>query len=391
MFPTRRQNRWYQSRRALPACVLALSAVWTLGCNRQKAQAAPQQPPAPLVTVAVAKSQTVPVYLDEIGKNGAFESVTVMPQVAGRITERKFEDGADLTKSQLLFVVDPRPFQAQLDAAEAQLAQSKAALELAKTQLQMYDALTDTRAVSQLDYQTKKNAVEIDKAQIQAAEAAVENAKLNLDYCYIRSPIDGRAGARLVDVGNVVQANMTALLSIQRLDPIYADFTVTERDLPDVRRQMVRGGLRSLVRLPSDAEASGRAGNVTFLDNAVQSGTGTVNLRATIPNADRHFWPGQFVNVRLILSMEAKAILVPNQAVQVSQQGSFVYVVKPDMTIDLRLVTEGQRQGDDVVVRQGVSAGEQVVVEGQLVVGPGAKVRIASAAPAAAATPAAQH
>jgi multidrug efflux system membrane fusion protein len=224
------------------------------------------------------------------------------------------------------------------------------------------------------------------KAQIQAAEAAVENAKLNLDYCYIRSPIDGRAGARLVDVGNVVQANLTALLSIQRMDPIYADFTVTERDLPDVRRQMVRGALRSLVRLPSDAEASGRAGKVTFLDNAVQSGTGTVNLRATIPNADRHFWPGQFVNVRLILSMEAKAVLVPNQTVQVSQQGSFVYVVKSDMTIDLRLVTEGQRQGDDVVVRQGVSAGDQVVVEGQLVVGPGAKVRIASAA-----TPAAQH
>ncbi len=363
-------------------------AVWASGCNRQKAQAAPQQPPPPLVTVAVAKSQTVPVYLDEIGKNWAFESVTVMPQVAGRITERLFEDGVDLKKGQLLFVVDPRPFQAQLDAAEAQLAQSRAALELAKTQLQMYDALTDTRAVSQLDYQTKKNAVEVDKAQIQAGEAAVENAKLNLEYCYVRSPIDGRAGARLVDIGNVVQANMTALLSIQRLDPIYADFTVTERDLPDVRRQMARGGLSSLVRLPSDAEPSSRAGKVTFLDNAVQSGTGTVNLRATIPNEDRHFWPGQFVNVRLILAMEQKAVLVPNQAVQISQQGSFVYVVKPDMTIDLRLVGLGQRQGADVVVRQGVAAGEQVVVTGQLVVGPGAKVRIASNAPAP--SPAAQ-
>lgn len=381
MSSTTRQTLRCLTGRSLPAYALVLSAIGALGCNRQKAQAAPQQPPPPLVTVAPAKSQNVPVYLDEIGKNGAFESVTVMPQVAGRITERKFDDGADLTKGQLLFVVDARPFQAQLDAAEAQLAQSKAALELAKTQLQMYDALTDTRAVSQLDYQTKKNAVEIDKAQIQAAEAAVENAKLNLDYCYIRSPIDGRAGARLVDVGNVVQANTTALLSIQRLDPIYADFTVTERDLPDVRRQMARGALRSMVRLPSDAEASGRAGKVTFLDNAVQSGTGTVNLRATIPNADRHFWPGQFVNVRLILSVQEKAVLVPNETIQVSQQGSFVYVVKPDMSIDLRLVTVGQRQGDDVVVRQGVVAGEQVVVTGQLAVGPGVKVRIASSAP----------
>src|SRR5712691_4660494 len=382
------QRLW--TRRSLPACILLVSAVWASGCNRQKAQGAPQQPPPPLFTVAVAKSQTVPVYLDEIGKNWAFESVTVMPQLAGRITERPFEDGADLKKGQLLFAIDPRPFQAQLDAAEAQLAQSRAALELAKTQLQMYDALTDTRAVSRLDYQTKKNAVEVDKAQIQAGEAAVENAKLNLEYCYVRSPIDGRAGARLVDIGNVVQANMTALLSIQRLDPIYADFTVTERDLPDVRRQMARGGLRSLVRLPSDAEPSARAGIVTFLDNAVQSGTGTVNLRATVPNEDRHFWPGQFVNVRLILAMEAKAVLVPNQAVQISQQGSFVYVVKPDMTIDLRLVGLGQRQGEDIVVRQGVAAGEQVVVTGQLVVGPGARVRIASAA-APATSPAAQH
>jgi membrane fusion protein, multidrug efflux system len=389
MSSTTRLNRPWWDRRFLPIYILVASAVWASGCNRQKAQAAPQQPPPPLVTVAVAKSQTVPVYLDEIGKNGAFESVTVMPQVAGRITERPFEDGADLKKGQLLFVVDPRPFQAQLDAAEAQLAQSRAALELAKTQLQMYDALTDTRAVSQLDYQTKKNAVDVDKAQIQAAEAAVENTRLNLEYCYVRSPIDGRAGARLVDIGNIVQANTTALLSIQRLDPIYADFTVTERDLPDVRRQMARGGLRSLVRLPSDAEPSSRAGKVTFLDNAVQSGTGTVNLRATVPNEDRHFWPGQFVNVRLILAMEEKAVLVPNQAVQISQQGSFVYVVKPDMTIDLRLVGLGQRQGEDIAVRRGVAAGEQVVVTGQLVVGPGAKVRIASAAPAT--SPAAQH
>ena len=389
MSSTTRLNRRWRKKRFLSICILVASAVWASGCNRQKAQAAPQQPPAPLVTVTVAKSRTVPVYLDEIGKNGAFESVIVMPQVAGRITERSFEDGADLKKGQLLFVVDPRPFQAQLDAAEAQLAQSRAALELAKTQLQMYDALTDTRAVSQLDYQTKKNAVEVDKAQIQAGEAAVENSKLNLEYCYVRSPIDGRAGARLVDIGNVVQANTTALLSIQRLDPIYADFTVTERDLTDVRRQMARGGLRSLVRLPSDAEPSARAGKVTFLDNAVQNGTGTVNLRATVPNEDRHFWPGQFVNVRLILAMEARAVLVPNQAIQISQQGSFIYVVKRDMTIDLRLVGLGQRQGEDIVVRQGVAGGEQVVVTGQLVVGPGAKVRIASAAPAA--SPAAEH
>jgi multidrug efflux system membrane fusion protein len=224
--------------------------------------------------------------------------------------------------------------------------------------------------------------VALDQAQVQAAEAAVENAKLNLEYCHISSPIDGRAGARLVDVGNVVQANTTGLLLIQKLDPIYADFTVTESDLTEVRREMERGSLKVQVRVPADAENSGRSGQLTFFDNAVQNGTGTVNLRATIPNADRHFWPGQFVNVRLILSTARGAVLIPNQATQISQQGPFVYVIKQDNSADLRQVTLGQRQGDDVVVTKGIADGEQVVVTGQLSVHPGAPVRIVTNAPA---------
>ena len=250
----------------------------TAGCGKQGAQAAPTAPPPALVTVAQAVAQDVPVYLDEIGKNYASESVTITPQISGKIVERTFSDGADLKKDQLLFTIDPRPYQAQLDSAQAQLAQSKAALDLANTQLKIYASVSDTRAVSQLDYETKKNTVASNKAQVQAAEAAVENAKLNLEYCHIRSPIDGRAGARLVDVGNVVQANTTALLSIQQLDPIYADFTVTERDLPEVRREMDRGNSKTMVRIPSDPENAARAGKLTFLDNAVQNGTGTVNL-----------------------------------------------------------------------------------------------------------------
>ncbi len=293
-----------------------------------------------------------------------------------------FEDGAQLKKDQPLFTIDPRPYQAQLDAAQAQLAQSRAALDLANTQLKMYASIADTRAVSQLDFETKKNTVALDDAQVQAAEAAVENARLNLEYCHIRSPIDGRAGARLVDVGNVVQANTTSLLLIQKLDPIYADFTVTESDLPEVRRQMDRGSLRVLVRIPSDPENGGRSGELTFLDNSVQNGTGTVGLRATIPNADHHFWPGQFVNVRLILATAKGAVLIPNQAAQISQQGPFVYVIKSDGTAELRPVTLGQQQGDDVVVTKGLSDGEVVVVTGQLAVHPGAKVRVETDAPA---------
>ena len=345
------------------------------GCNRENAHAAPPAPLPPLVTAAPAVSRRVPTYLDEVGRNGAFESVTVTPQVPGRILERHFQDGAQLKKGQLLFTVDPRPYQAQLDSAKAQLAETRAALDLAATQLKMYSSITDGRAVSELDLETKRNTVAVDEAQVQAAQAALENAQLNLDYCYVHSPIDGRAGARLVDVGNVVQANTTALLSIQRIDPIYADFTVTERDLPQVQPQMVSGTLQARVRLPSDSDTGARVGVVTFLDNAVQPGTGTVNLRATIRNADRHFWPGQFVNVQLILTT-AKAVLVPNQATQISQNGPFVYVVKPDQTVELRPVTLGQRQGNDVVVTTGVASGEQVVVTGQLTVAPGAKVRI---------------
>jgi multidrug efflux system membrane fusion protein len=358
----------------LPFAALGMSG-W--GCSHSNPQAAgPQTPPAPLVSVVQAQAQDVPVYLDEIGKSGAFESVTVTPQVGGRITERQFQDGADLTKGQLLFVIDPRPYQAQFDSAKATLAQAKAALELAKVEFARDAELIGSKAISKQDYDTKKNTVDVDQAQIEAAEAALETAKLNLEYCYIHSPIQGRAGARLVDVGNVVQANTTGLLLIQRLDPIYADFTVTENDLPNVQKEMARGSLKTLVRLPSDSDDRSRSGKLTFLDNSVQNGTGTVNLRATISNPDHHFWPGQFVNVRLVLATQKKAVLIPNQATQISQRGPFVYVVKPDNTADLRLVTLGQRQGDDVVVTQGVSAGENVIVAGQMTVAPNGKVRM---------------
>jgi multidrug efflux system membrane fusion protein len=339
--------------------------------------------PAPLVTVVNATSQDVPNYLDEIGRNAAFESVTVTPQVGGRIVERHFQDGENLKKGQLLFVVDPRPYKAQLDSAQASLAQAKAALDFAKIQFARDEEVIGTRAISKQDYDTKKNTVDVDQAQVEAAAAALETARLNLEYCYIHSPIDGRAGARLVDVGNVVQPNATSLLSIQRLDPIYANFTVTESDLPEVQRQMSRGMLKAAVRLPSDSESAAKSGRVEFLDNSVQNGSGTVNLRATINNPDHHFWPGQFVDVRLVLNTEKAAVLIPSEATQISQKGPFVYVVKSDDTADLRPVKLGQRQGDDVVVTEGVAANERVVLAGQMLVRPGGKVRVESSAPAA--------
>jgi multidrug efflux system membrane fusion protein len=379
------RNKLHGSYKNLKFSAVLLLALLMVACSRSNVQAAgPTGLPAPLVTVVQASAQDVPRYLDEIGKNGAYESVNVTPQVGGRITERHFQDGENLRKGQLLFVIDPRPYKAQLDSAQATLAQTKAALELAKIQFSRDQEIINTRAISKQDFDTKKNAVDVGEAQVAAAEAAVETAKLNLEYCYIHSPIDGRAGARLVDVGNVVQANTTSLLSIQRIDPIYANFTITERDLPDVQKQMAHGDLKALVRLPSEPESAAKVGKVEFLDNTVQNGTGTVNLRATLSNPDRHFWPGQFVDVKLVLATEKGAVLIPNQATQISQQGTYVYVVKPDSTAELRPVKLGQKQGENVVVAQGLAANERVVVAGQLLVRPGAKVRIASDAPPAA-------
>src|SRR6516164_8745417 len=373
----------------LPLFVLQMTAS---GCNRANPQAAGSQMPPPLVSVAKAQAQDVPVYLDEIGKSYAFESVTVTPQVGGGIMQRQFQDGADLAKGQLLFAIDPRPYQAQLDSAKGALAQAKAALELAKVEFARSSELYNSKVIAKQDYDTKKNSVEVNQAQVESAEAALETAQLNLEYCYIHSPIEGRAGARLVDIGNVVQANTTGLLLIQRLDPIYADFTITERDLPNVQKQMTRGALKTFVRLPSDQEEHVRGGKLTFLDNTVQNGTGTVFLRATISNPDHHFWPGQFVNVRLVLATQKGAVLIPNQATQISQNGPFVYVVKPDNTADLRLVTLGQRQGDNIVVSQGVAPGENVIVAGQMTVAPNSEVRVdtGGATPAAGTQPSAR-
>jgi multidrug efflux system membrane fusion protein len=361
-------HRWVRvlSLISLPAVVLA-------GCEK-KAPASFERPPAPVVTTA-AVTQDVPIYLDEIGKFVAREVVSIQPQVSGRITQIHFTDGADVKVGQVLFTVDPRPYQAQLNVAEANLGQAQAALELAKINFDRVASVTDQRAVARQDFDAKKNAVEVAEAQVKQNQAALESARLNLDYCTIRSPINGRAGQRLVDLGNVVTANNSALLVIQRLDPIYADFTITEKDLSAVQRNMALGTLSVQVRLPDEPDKP-RDGKLTFLDNSVQDGTGTVKLRATITNGDRRFWPGRFANIRLILGMQHNAVLVPAEAPQTSAKGPFVYVVKEDATAELRPVTVGQRQGDLVVIDKGLNSGERVVTNGQLGVTPGGKVNM---------------
>ncbi len=351
---------------------LAFGPAWSR--TKQQAPGAFERPPAP-VAVATAVVQDVPIYLDAIGKMVAREVVSIRPQISGRITQIHFTDGAEVKSGQVLFTIDPRPYEAQLNSAEANLGQAKAALNLARLQFGRAEKLLDKDFISKQDYDTSKNTAEVSEAQVKQNQAAVESARLNLDYCSIRSPINGRAGQRLVDVGNVVTANNGSLLVIQQLDPIYADFTITENALVAVQRNMARGTLKVEVRLPDEPDTP-REGKLTFLDSSVQEGTGTVKLRAIIANGDRRFWPGRFASVRLVLDMHRGAVLVPADTPQMSAKGAFVYVVKEDATAELRHVTVGQRQGELVVVNQGLNPGERVVTRGHLAVTPGGKVRV---------------
>ena len=399
--------------------LLGLTTAVFTGCTNKAAQQGFERPPAP-VSVTEAVMQDVPNYIDAIGKTVAREVVSIQPQVSGRILKIHFTDGANVKKGDLLFTIDTRPFEANLRQAQANVSkdvalQKQAEANLAKDLAQSkygdietkrYATLVEQGVVSREQYdQIRSNAdslkatVEADRAAIHSAEesikvdtAAVDSVKVELSYCYIRSPIDGRAGQRLVEIGNVVNpggssgggasnnanggnsGSSNSLLVIERIDPIYGDFTIPQDNLAVVQQQMRQGTLKTEVRLPDATDPI--AGQLTFLDNAVQSATGTINLRATIPNSDHRFWPGRFVNIRLVLSTIHGAVLVPATAPQMSAKGSFVYVIKQDSTAEQRQVTLGQRQGDLVVIEKGVEPGERVVTIGQIGVTPGGKVRV---------------
>jgi multidrug efflux system membrane fusion protein len=406
------------SRFLMVLSLAALSAMLFTGCSNKAAQQGFDRPPAP-VTVSAAVAQDVPTYLDAIGKTVAREVVSIQPQVSGRITKIHFTDGADVKKGAMLFTIDTRPFEAALrqaqanvskdsalkKQAEANLAREIAQAKWGEVQVNRYRVLVEQGVVSREQYGelranldslnanvgSARAAVHSADEAIKADAAAVESAKVQLSYCLIRSPIDGRAGQRLVDVGNVVNpgggsgnsgsgsdasgSGGNALLVIERLDPIYADFTISQNSLVNVQQQMRAGRLSTEVRLP-DASDDPVIGQLTFLNNAVENTTGTVNLRATIPNAGHRFWPGRFVNIRLVLNTIHQAVLVPASAPQMSAKGSFVYVVKEDLTAEQRPVSLGQQQGDLIVVENGVQPGERVVTTGQLGVTPGGKVRV---------------
>src|SRR5437870_11365049 len=305
------------------------------------------QTPARPVLVAKVVSKDVPLYLDEIGTCAAYETVLVQAQVSGVIITRNFQDGSDVKKGDLLFTIDPRPFQAALD-------QPKAQAELDQVILKRQEDLRARKLISQQDYDTAV-------ANAQKSQAATEAAQVNLDWCYIKSPINGRVGLRNVDVGNLVGPLTTPLVTILGLDPIYTDFTVAENDLPLVRKYLGGPNIKVQTYL-QDGSIMPRTGDLYFIDNAVQPGSGTVKARGVTPNPDRALWPSEFARVRVILDTLKDAKLVPSGAVQIGQNGAYIFVVKPDSTLDLRQVKSGQRQGDLTVIAEGVNTGETVVV-----------------------------
>lgn len=353
--------------------VLAVLLLARAYVQRRSAATAAQPPPRPVV-VAKVTTKDVPLYLDEIGTCAAYETVQVQAQVNGQIVARSFQDGSEVKKGDLLFSIDPRPFQAALDQAQGQLGQAKSQLVLDQITLKRQQDLRAKGVNSPQDLDVAQGTVNNDEAKVKSAEATVAAAQVNLDYCSIRSPIDGRAGLRNVDVGNVVGGSGSApLLTIQGLDPIYTDFTVAEPDLPLVRRYLGNPNVKVETNSEDD-NVPPRTGDLYFIDNAVQPGVGTVKARAVTPNPDHALWPSQFVRVRLILDVLKEAKLVPSGAVQIGQNGPYVFVVKSDSTLDLRSVKPGQRQGDFTVITDGLKPGETVVVSGQLQLAPGTKV-----------------
>jgi membrane fusion protein, multidrug efflux system len=357
----------FKTRPWITLLLLALS-----GCGEKPAIVATSPPKNVLVTEV--KAMDVPVQMHEFGRASSPENVNVQPQVSGRIMEVHFVEGQEVKKGDLLFVIDPRPFQASLEQAQGQLKSDQAQLELNRRNLQRAEQTGQGRFVSAQEVDTDRAQVQIYEGAIIRDQAAIDQANLNLEYCYVRSPIDGRTGRRLVDAGNFVATGGAILVNIQRQDPVYVDFTISENELARVRQNMAEGNRLTVGAVVPSKPDVVKAGTLSFLDNSVSTQSGTAMLRATIPNPDRFLWPGQYVDVTLTLTILKHAPVVPSQTVQIGGKGTYLFTVGQDNTVEQRLVTQGVRYHDLVVVSQGVKPGETVVVEGQLALASGMKV-----------------
>ena len=338
-------------------------------------------PAAVPVAVANVTKENVSVRLSAIGNVEAYSTVALKARVDGQIIEVNFKEGAPVKKGNVLFRIDPRPYEATLRQAEANALRDAAARDQARSQERRYQELLDKNFISKEAYAQIRTNAETASAVAKASQAALENARLNLEYCTIRSSLDGFVGKVLLQAGNLVKANdVNPLVVINQVRPIYVNFAVPEQNLPEVRKYMAEGPLEVEV-LPADPAQAHPKGRLVFVDNAVDPSTGTIRLRAQFDNNDALLWPGQFVNVSVRLYEEPDAVVIPSTAVQTGPEGQYVYVISGEMTAELRRIGVKRTDGERAIVAQGLQPGERVVTRGQLRLGP--KVRVQIAAPGA--------
>jgi multidrug efflux system membrane fusion protein len=350
--------------------------------SRARERAAPKGPAAVPVSVAPAVLRNAPVRLQAIGNVEAYTTVAVKSRVDGQINEVLFQEGKEVKKGEVIFRIDPRPFEAALKQAEAQALRDGANRDQAVSQERRYQELLDKNFVSKDAYAQFRTNAATAEATFKATQAMLENARLNLDYTIIRSPVDGYVGRALLQAGNMVKANDTiSLVVINQVKPVYVSFAIPEQQLPKVRDLMRKGPLTVAVAQPNSDKPLA-AGRIAFLDNAVDQTTGTIKVRAIFDNVDAALWPGQFVSV-LVKLYDQDAIVIPSRALQTGPTGQFVYVVKADMTVEMRKVAVARNEGDMAVLAEGgLVNGDKVVVRGALRLAPGARVNILEGAPA---------
>jgi multidrug efflux system membrane fusion protein len=345
------------------------------GCSRAKVESAPEPPPVP-VRIAPVVMKSLPIQVQAIGTGEAYSNVQVKPQVTGVLTAVLFKEGDFVRKGQLLFTIDPQPFQATLNQAAGTLAKDEAQAKNAEVTAERYQKLYAAGIVPRQQYDLYQSQADSAGALVKADKAAVESARLQLAYCKIYSPMDGRTGSLLVNVGNVVKANdVPVLMTINQVNPIYVNFSVPQNLLPQIRQAMA-GGRPSVTAYLANDEQHAEAGRLTFIDNSVDQATGTIRLKGTFPNTNHRLWPGEFVTVTLKLGEESNAIVVPVPALETSQQGSYVWVVGSDETVQMRMVTVQRQTQDEAVIAKGLKPGERVVTDGQLQLTPGARIQI---------------
>jgi len=362
----------------LAALVLVLTAALaSISCSSKTAAVGPDL--AVPVNVAKAVKKTVPIQLSAIGTAEAYSTVSIKGQVNAVLKEVHFKQGAFVKKGDLLFTLDARPFQASLAQAEANLARDKAQADLTIVQAERYKKLYDQGISAKEQYDQMEANAAAQQGSVHADEAAVESAKLQLQYCAIYSPVDGRTGALQVYPGNLVKENdVPILVVINEIAPLYEDFSVPEQYLGVIKKYMAGGRLQ--IEATPYGDTAAEVGYLTFVDNTVDNTTGTIKLKGTFANTDHRLWPGQFSAVSLRLSEEENATVVPTQAVQTGQSGDFVFVIKPDQTAESRPVKVARTLGTESVIAKGIDPGETVVTDGQLRLIPGIKVQIKAAA-----------